>query len=136
MRPVGHLTPAYIGNRLMAMYWEKRHPTAPWMTREAVQILDGWLKPEDIGLEFGSGRSTLWFAARMARLTSVESNPGWYAKVRESLAQGDGRVQLLLFEDGESGSGDSSYVRVVDDFADSSLDLVVVDGTASSTLSD
>jgi hypothetical protein len=46
------------------------HPDVPWLTRQAVEILEDWLKPGYVGLEWGSGRSTLWFARRVSHLTS------------------------------------------------------------------
>ncbi|GAI22903.1 unnamed protein product, partial [marine sediment metagenome] len=31
------------------------HPDVPWLTRQAVEILEDWLKPGYVGLEWGSG---------------------------------------------------------------------------------
>ena len=64
-------------------------PERPWLTRESIGILDRLLRPEDIGIEFGSGRSTAWFAQRVKRLRSVEHNPVWHARVARQLASGE-----------------------------------------------
>ena len=87
MRSFRHWTPRYIKNRLAAFCYEKTHPGQPWLTRTANEILDCYLKKTDIGLELGSGRSTLWIAKRIAHLTSVEENDLWAAKVLNMLTQ-------------------------------------------------
>ncbi len=77
----------YIVRKLRYVLWCKRHPDAPWMSPQAVAWLDAFLRPSDIGLEFGSGRSTVWFARRAAALTSVEHKQDWHksvsARIRE-----------------------------------------------------
>ncbi|WP_287395045.1 class I SAM-dependent methyltransferase [Mesorhizobium sp.] len=86
----------------------------------------------DTALEFGSGRSTIWFASRVGRLTSVEDNQSWHRVVSEKLAMK--RVSNVNFlyhpQDVQTGAeaGSASYVRVVSEFADESLDFVLVDG--------
>lgn len=94
MRSFRHWTPRYIWNRLALMADERRHPDAPWLTRTMVEILETWLRPGDVGLEFGSGRSTIWFARRVGHLTSVEHHPGWYAKVKQNLHELGGESPL------------------------------------------
>ena len=79
MRPFRHLTPRYIWNRTALIVYERANPGQPWLTPDMIKILDSWLCPADVGLEFGSGRSTSWFAARVKHLTSVEHNPEWYS---------------------------------------------------------
>ena len=50
-----------------------------------IAVLDSWLCAGDTGLEFGSGRSTRWFAARVGALTSIEHDAAWHARVASSL---------------------------------------------------
>jgi hypothetical protein len=68
MRPFAHWTPRYVKNRLALMAYERFNPEQPWLTRNMIEILENWLKPTDVGLEFGSGRSTTWFARRVRHL--------------------------------------------------------------------
>ena len=96
MRSFRHWTPRYLWNRLALMADERRYPDSPWLTRAMVEILETWLRPGDVGLEFGSGRSTIWFARRIKYLTSVENNPGWYTKVKENL-QGTGGISQIAW---------------------------------------
>jgi hypothetical protein len=130
MRSFRHWTPRYIKNRLTDFYYEKTHPSQPWLTRTANEILDSYLKKTDVGLEFGSGRSTLWIAKRIAHLTSVEDNDAWAANVLKMLTQaGLANVDYRFFPIDSSDARASKYVKVADEFADTSLDFCLVDGT-------
>lgn len=89
------------------------------------------------GFEWGSGRSTLWFAKRLAHLTSIESDASWFETVSHQVkAAGLDHVQVrhLALEHPEAGTYANdyaelpAYVRAIDEVADSSLDFVVVDG--------
>lgn len=57
-RRLSHLTPRYVFNRIAVLLDERRHPAHPWLIADAVGILSMVLQPSDIGVEFGSGRST------------------------------------------------------------------------------
>ena len=130
-RPYRHLTPRYVMDRLGVMHQERRKPDAPWLTAASVEILESWLRVSDVGLEWGSGRSTLWFAKRTSLLHSVEHDVGWGQRVS---AQLDGepslRVKYHLAEDGTSGRPDSAYVGVVRLLDDESVDYCLVDGVS------
>ena len=82
-----HLTPRYVWNRLKAALHERWSPDLPWLTCDAVFILSTMLRPSDVGLEWGSGRSTIWLAERVKRLTSMEHDPGWHEMVSHGLAE-------------------------------------------------
>ncbi|MGH3205249.1 MAG: O-methyltransferase [Streptosporangiaceae bacterium] len=130
-RPVRHLTPRYVYNRARQFAYERRHPDDPWLTPAAIALLCSLLRPADRGAEFGSGRSTLWFARRVAALTSVEHNKRWHEAVSARLeAQGLGNVDYILApEDQPAERGDdSAYARVAAAFPDASLDFALIDG--------
>ncbi|MCK5642361.1 MAG: hypothetical protein KAJ19_16255 [Gammaproteobacteria bacterium] len=67
---LSYLCPRCLYALLRRQIWIRMHPDVPWLTRQAVEILEDWLKPGYVGLEWGSGRSTLWFARRVSHLTS------------------------------------------------------------------
>jgi hypothetical protein len=123
MRKISHWTPRYIYNRIVLALYEKQHPDSPWLTSSAVSILSTYLKNSDIGLEWGSGRSTVWFAARIKYLVSVEDNPEWYQRVKEKL-------DYLKFNNTEYlfANDRESYIGAADQFQENSLDFVLVDG--------
>jgi hypothetical protein len=111
----------YIYNRIRAAWFQRAHPDAPWLTADAVSILSTWLRPSDCGLEWGSGRSTAWFARRVCHLISVENDPGWFNRVERQLA-GASNVDLRLT------LNEAAYVGICDSIASESLDFVLVDG--------
>ena len=101
------------------------------MARSANSILESFLAKNDVGLEFGSGRSTLWFAQKVSALTSIEHDPVWHNKVTKELALRDLRnVDYLLVEkDVEDEKGqDAAYVRITEKFPKNSFDFILVDG--------
>ena len=54
-----------------------------WITFEALDYLDRWIRPTHSVFEYGSGGSTLYFCRRAARVVSVEHDKDWYATVEE-----------------------------------------------------
>lgn len=125
MRRFGHWTPRYIYHRLVLMVYENAQPDAPWFVRTMVEILDNWLKPGDRGFEWGSGRSTIWFAERVGSLVSVEHNPEWYRRVSTKLERkGLRNVEYHLCED------ERDYCGMANKFPSESFDFCLVDGVA------
>ena len=130
-RAYRHLTPRYVFNRLQQLADLRRRPDAPWLTRQANEMLASLILPTDVGLEFGSGRSTVWLARRACRLTSVEHHPAWHAAVSRQLAdQNIANVEYLYREQDvdEENAAQSGYVRVADGMQAESIDFALVDG--------
>jgi hypothetical protein len=116
------LSPSYVWSKLTTRLYELRHPKDPWITRDAIVIVDGLLRATDHGLEWGSGNGSLWFGERVASLTSVEHNPVWYERMAPRItAAGLTNVRYLLVREAD-------YTSPIDGFADESLDFVLVDG--------
>ncbi len=131
LRRYRHRTPRYVYHRSRQYLYERRHRDDPWLTPAAVRLLATLLRPADLGVEFGSGRSTIWFAERVAQLTSVEHDERWYAAVAARLRdRGLANVRYVLAPpDQPAESGDcSEYARTALGFADSSLDFALIDG--------
>ena len=127
------LRPSYLVPRLRQIAFVRSYPRAPWLTQAAVLLLESWLQPDDFVVEWGSGRSTAWFAERTARVLSVEANPAWYARVAESLAARklDARVdqRLIPCQLGEFDEPiEHPYFGVASELADGSVDFALVDG--------
>ena len=131
MRSFSHWTPRYIKNRLLEIYYHKTYPDHPWLTKTANQVLASYLKESDIGLEFGSGRSTVWFAKRTQHLTSVEHDDEWYRKVNQMLKKAEQfnvDYHLIPIDMPNENGDDAAYVRFIDRFEVNSLDYVLIDG--------
>ncbi|HEY9077408.1 MAG TPA: hypothetical protein VIO61_12820 [Anaerolineaceae bacterium] len=129
MRSFAHWTPRYLINRISEKFYRLAHPHAPWLTPSAIDYLQTHLKLDDKGIEFGSGRSTLWFAPRVASLISVEHDPVWYKKVTSMLAQkGYSNVSCYLHLRGAGEPGQPEYLADAVILPDCSLDFALVDG--------
>jgi predicted O-methyltransferase YrrM len=131
MRRVQHLTPLYLRDRVALWIYHRRHPDAPWLTAEAIRLLNSILRPADRGLEFGAWRSTLWLAERTASLQSIETAPAWHRSVSTALTRrGMTHVECVLIPADEARIDDpyrAEYLTVAHRFAPGSVDYVLVD---------
>ncbi len=132
MNYFAHWTPRYLCNRVQEVTYRVFHPHAPWLTPQANQILTVLIKPTDIGLEFGSGRSTLWLAQRVRHLTSVEHNTYWYDITQKKLQEkniSNTTYHFIPKEDADEEAGsNTAYVKIGQAITDNSLNFVLVDG--------
>lgn len=123
--------------RLRYALWERRNPDAPWLCPDTVAFLEKNLRPRMNALEFGSGRSTPWIAARVAALLSVEHDARWADAVARNLRERgvrnvDYRVVPLDHPESdperETYEPLPAYVAVARDLPDRSLHFAFVDG--------
>ena len=126
MRSFKHWTAHYIISRVVERYYHQTHADEPWLTPQAVRLLEGWLKPTDRMLEFGSGRSTLWFARRVASLVSVEHDPRWYERVDASLKEQ--HLENVTYLKKSIQGSPAEYTLVPQKFENNTLDIILVDG--------
>lgn len=97
-------------------------PSAPMISFSATRRIERLLDRDARVVEFGSGLSTLWFAARCGWLFSVEDDPAWHLLVSGLLAQkGYRHVQYEL----RPAPTYADLSRIADD----SVDFALVDGT-------
>src|SRR5260370_40760647 len=130
LRRMAHGAARYIYHRTRQMLYERRHGDAPWLTPAAIRLLESLLRPEDRGAEFGSGRSTIWFAERVAALTSVEHDEQWYeaisAKLKERRLANVDDILARPDKPAELG-GQSTYARPTLGFLDAGLAFPLLD---------
>jgi len=111
--------------------------SAPWWNRRAVRYLSQRLRPGDRVFEWGSGGSTVWLIRQGAKVTSVEHDPDWSAKVTARCPTADIRTipgatagrfrsERHLRDKGQHFFDD--YIAAIDPVRDESLDVLVVDG--------
>jgi predicted O-methyltransferase YrrM len=112
------------------MAYERRHPDAPWLTSEAVAFLERWLEPDRVGFEWGSGRSTVWFARRVRQLTSIEDDPHWYEVVSRRLDEKGlvPKVSYRRFAVDDGADRDHPYVFAISEHRDRTLHFCLIDG--------
>lgn len=129
--------PGLVPARIFYWLWERMNPDKPWLCRGAITYCETHLTKSMVCVEFGSGRSTVWFAERVRHLTSIEHDGRWYEQVGEALAHADAtnidyRLIPLDHPAGEpeqpTYSSLPAYVAILHQFADASLDVIVVDG--------
>lgn len=122
-------TPRYLYNRISYYLFEKLNKDKPWITQDAIKILEDILQKNFIGVEFGSGRSTMWYAKRIQHLTSIEDHEGWYEEVLNQFKEANISNITYLFKNSEGiDIAQTDYCRIMDDFKDNSLDFIVIDG--------
>lgn len=125
----------------------------PWLTYDAIGVLESNLTKASTVFEFGAGGSTLYFLDRVAKVYSVEHNPEWIGLLKKVVsAEEVGRWYPFLCEpssiqgessftranpegylsDDESYSSKSfrEYASVIDRAGVSAFDVVLVDGRA------
>ena len=112
----------FIYGAISRTVWEKKHPKEPWLTPVSVDILKGLLKKDDFFLEFGSGQSTVWFAHKVGKIISIESNGGWYQKTKSKLKRYAKKAEVVFAPDREK------YLAILNKIKDNSLDICLVDG--------
>jgi Methyltransferase domain len=130
MSRLTHLTPRYVFDRVVEIAYRWSRRDAPWLTAFMVDILDTWFCPSDRGLEWGGGRSTVWFARRVQHLVTIEENAEWGDRVDDMLRKHGlrDRVELNVVPVNPSEGAASRYVSIATAIPPQSLDFCVVDG--------
>jgi hypothetical protein len=102
----------------------------PWYSYPCIDWLGGQLRATDVVFEFGAGWSTLWYAARVRRVVSVEHDEVWHARLMEAVSP-NVELHLRPWAEGDDAraQGDSSpYVRSIEQYPIGTFDVVAVDG--------
>lgn len=94
-------------------------------------FLDRHIEPTSVGFEWGAGASTIWFASRCLRLTSIEHQSAWFNRVSDDLEKRGlaSKVDLRLYEHSPVTKMAPGYVDAINEISDSSLDFALVDGS-------
>ncbi len=123
-----------------------------WVNFEACRYIASLLEPGSTVFEYGSGGSTLFYAARAKSVVSVEHDETWFRRVGAAIAAvgvKNCERKLLVPETGSCTNQDPSdplgycssdtsyrgqtflrYVTAIDAFPDESFNFVAVDGRA------
>lgn len=126
------------------------YPNRPWTTPASILFFDKVLSKEMVGLEYGSGRSTIYFASKLKKLVSIEHYEGWYDKVKKELENNqiknveyhlilkqdtldktdDTDVELNKLVGSEPRNDFANYYNKVSEYSDGYFDFVLIDGRA------
>lgn len=128
-----------------------RNPRTPWTAQAAVAIFKSLLTKDMVGLEYGSGNSTLFLAARLKHLVSIEHDEGWFEKTRKNLSELNlTNVEYVLIQPGPITKPEYSfwdeheldereftvraeythYFSYVRKFPNDHFDIIMIDGRA------
>ncbi|MDG5750987.1 class I SAM-dependent methyltransferase [Qipengyuania sp. XHP0211] len=109
--------PRAIGTGLSRKLLGKR-PARPWISYDAADALGRHLGDNSRVLEFGSGMSTAWYAARAGDVLSIERDAEWFAEVSSRLA-------TLVNAELRLCASREAYLAIEDD---RQFDLIMIDG--------
>ena len=139
---------------LKVNYWlyTLSHPNRPWLSPESIKYLEERLTKKMIGLEYGSGRSTVFFANKLKKLISIEHHAEWHKKVENLLTKSNlSNVEYLLIPEQTTGNDNedieletkllkfdgteardefNNYDNKVNEYPDEYFDFVLIDGRA------
>lgn len=105
------------------------HPQSalPLLTYGALAYMDAFLRPTDSVLEFGSGGSTVWLAARVGRVVTLEDQDHWAGMVPR-LPNVEMRIVSCSGGDWYNDGPDALYSTGAADSGP--FDAILVDGKA------
>jgi SAM-dependent methyltransferase len=102
----------------------------PWFSYAAIDFLKKFLQSNMSVFEYGSGGSTLFFARRAKKVTSVEDNPQWFDWVTRRLKEKgltNATIKLCEFDFKRPENFENSvYLHAM---PDEKFDIIVVDGS-------
>lgn len=92
----------------------------PWVTYSFIDFIRDRINKTQHIFEYGSGSSTIFYAERAGKVTSVEHDQGWFDKVKGTSPANAEMIFCALQRDGE-------YARKAT-LLDQKFDIIIVDG--------
>lgn len=92
----------------------------PWVTYSFIDFIRDRINKTQHIFEYGSGSSTIFYAERAGKVTSVEHDQGWFDKVKGTIPANAEMIFCALQRDGE-------YARKAA-LLDQKFDIIIVDG--------
>ncbi len=112
--------PVALGTALLRKAFGYR-PKYPSLSFRAIATIDQLLQPDHRCVEFGSGMSTPWLAARCGFLLSIENNKDWHRRVDAMI--GGSRYSHIRYE-----MRDDARFADLSEYDDGFFDFALVDG--------
>lgn len=120
---IKHWNYNYLKSKLKYALKKSNYKSAPWIAFDAVDYLQQRLDKSQIVFEWGSGRSTLWFASRVKSITSIEDNEHWFNDLNNKIKNSSiDNITLLL------KTMDIEYENSIEHFENNTFDLIIIDG--------
>ncbi len=103
--------------------------SVPWTSPASIEIFKAVLNKEMDGFEYGSGKSTLFFAKLLNKLVSVEHHEGWHQKVESQISGLSNVTYKFVAAENINGKPDyTAYSNVILQYPENSFDFILVDG--------
>lgn len=98
----------------------------PWFTHPFLEVLKTWDLKDKVVLEYGGGRSTLWWAEKCKSVYTIETNEAWLSVIGTALAAMQKPVNLFHRP---SNEGDQTKIDFYTEVPEGcNPGIVVVDG--------
>jgi predicted O-methyltransferase YrrM len=122
-----HWTFPYLIDRVKEYLYRKLNPDNPWLTPDAIEFIGNVIRKDHRVLEFGSGRSTLWFSKKCGSIISYEDDVAWYKFIHDSLQKQISDLEYTLIDKKEPYYNER-FIEAIRNIPDDSIDLCLVDG--------
>jgi protein-L-isoaspartate O-methyltransferase len=100
----------------------------PWMTYPFIDFIKTQLNKEQTLFEYGSGSSTLFFAKRVKQVVSLESDPDWFAFMKQKIAKLEIKNIDLIYLEGALGSADyENFAVTKSQEINQKFDIILID---------
>ncbi|MDT9200120.1 class I SAM-dependent methyltransferase [Limnospira fusiformis KN01] len=91
----------------------------PWYTYPAIEFIENKISSDFKVFEYGSGQSTLWWAERVLKVISVESDRNWFSYIQEKMPK---NVELSL------SAQEEEYAAEISRYSNNYFDVIIIDG--------
>lgn len=112
--------------------FEKANPDAPWLVPDAIDRLLEIITPDMRYLEWGTGRSTIWFGKRVSSVVSIEHDDTWkeivLADIEKNGLSEKVEYHLVPGDAQDPDVVDAPYCSKIQEYPDASFDMILVDG--------
>ena len=106
----------------------------PLMDEDEIKYIESYLTPNTLMLEYGSGGSTFYFANKVKRLVSVESDIMWYMIAKLKIINKELHNIELLYCPNAKADMYKTYSLIPDVAGYRNYDVILIDGKSASRL--
>ncbi len=104
---------------------DSNHQPLPWMTYPFIEFISQKLQKNHEIFEFGCGSSTLFFAKRVKKIITLESDKKWLEIMRiKALELALDNIEFVLIEDAQENESYQNYVK---NCCRQKFDFIIVD---------
>lgn len=96
----------------------------PWMTYGIINYLEQWLDKDKVIFEYGFGASSFFFAKRVKKVVSLETDPMWYKVMKNKLKEHNITNIDVIFM--ENGLENAKYEHFANNYGQK-FDLIIID---------